>query len=337
MQGLSVGGEFGSSATYLSEVATPARRGFFSSFQYVSIVLGQLTALAVQLVLLQILTNEQMAAWGWRVPFVIGAAAAVTVMLFRRGMDESEQYLAEKHLAAQSVGEKKAEGSLRVLMRYPRQLAIVLGLTIGGTIGYYTYTTYMQKYMINTAGIDKETVAWINFIALFVFMCAQPLFGALSDKIGRRKMMITFGVTASLAAVPLLTALGQTTDPLAAFGLMLLGLIIISPYTALSAIVKAEMFPTKVRALGVGLMHALAAAVFGGTAEPIALALKQAGHESVYFYYVAGAAVITLVAALAMKESRGNIDRDLNATIAADAESGARRGESVRTVSLSPS
>jgi MHS family alpha-ketoglutarate permease-like MFS transporter len=231
-------------------------------------------------------------------------------MLFRRGMDESEQYLEEKRVAALDGGAKKAEGSLRTLLRYPRQLSIVLALAIGGTIGYYTYTTYMQKYMINTAGIDKHTVAWINFAALFIFMCIQPLYGALSDRIGRRKMMIFFGVTATIAAVPLLTLLGTTTNPFAAFGLMTLGLVIITPYSALSAIVKAELFPTKVRALGVGLAHAFAAAVFGGTAEPIALALKQAGHESVFFYYVAGAAALTLVASIAMKETRGNSTLD---------------------------
>ncbi len=311
LQGLSVGGEFGSSATYLSEVATPGRRGFFSSFQYVSIILGQLCALGVQLILLQVLTSEQMTAWGWRVPFVIGAVAAVVVMIIRRGMDESEQYLAEKQRAAVlGTDAAKAEGSLRTLYRYRKQFALVFGLAIGGTVAYYTYTTYLQKYMINTSGIDKHTVAWINFAALTIYMFMQPAAGALSDRIGRRKMMLFFGAGATLLTVPILTVLGHTSNAFFAFLLMLGGLTIVTAYSALSPIVKAELFPTKVRALGVGLPHALVTAVFGGTAEPIALALKQAGMESAFFYYVAGCAALTWIAAFIMKETRGDSTLD---------------------------
>ena len=328
LQGLSVGGEFGSSATYLSEVATPGRRGFFSSFQYVSIVLGQLCALGVQIILLQILTPAQMDSWGWRVPFVIGAVAAVTVMIIRRGMDESPQYLAEKQrVAALGAGAAKQEGTLRTLMQYRKSFALVFALAIGGTVCYYTYTTYLQKYMINTAGMDKETVAWISFCALFVYMCMQPLAGALSDKIGRRKVMLFFGAGATLLTVPIMTTLGHVSNALVAFCLMMAGLTIVTAYSALSPIVKAELFPTKVRALGVGLPHALVTAVFGGTAEPIALGLKQAGHEGAFFYYVSACALLTWIAAYFMKETRGDSMLD-------SADSGAK--ESTSTPVASP-
>ena len=311
LQGLSVGGEFGSSATYLSEVATPGRRGFFSSFQYVSIVLGQLCAIGVQLILLQVLTPAQMDSWGWRVPFVIGAVAAVTVMIIRRGMDESPQYLAEKQrVAALGSSAEKQEGTLRTLMQYRKSFALVFALAIGGTFCYYTYTTYLQKYMINTAGMDKETVAWISFCALFVYMCMQPLAGALSDRIGRRKVMLFFGAGATLLTVPIMTTLGHVSNAVVAFCLMMAGLTIVTAYSALSPIVKAELFPTKVRALGVGLPHALVTAVFGGTAEPIALGLKQAGHEGVFFYYVSACAALTWIAAYFMKETRGDSTLD---------------------------
>ncbi|WP_043824819.1 MFS transporter [Rhodococcus opacus] len=309
IQGLSVGGEFASSATYLSEVATPGRRGFYSSFQYVSIILGQLAALGVQIILLQLLTMDQMQAWGWRIPFVIGAVAAVTVMLFRRGMDESDQY---KEEAAEIAAEKAAgakpsakRGTLRLLLQYPKQLAMVFGLAIGGTVAFYTYTTYLQKYMINTSGIAPETVAWINFAALFIYMLLQPVAGLISDRIGRRKVMLFFGISSTVLTVPILTVLGNTTNAFVAFGLMMTGLVIVTAYSALSAIVKAELFPTKVRALGVGLPHAITAALFSGTAEPLALALKQAGHESAFFYYVVGCSALTLVAALFMPKGKG--------------------------------
>ena len=166
LQGLSLGGEYGTSATYLSEVATPHRRGFYSAFQYVTLTSGQLLALGVQIILQQVLTPEQMHAWGWRIAFVIGAAAAVTVMWLRRTMDESENFKL-------AVKENTERGSLRVLLSYPRECLTVVGLTLGGTIAFYTFTTYMQKFMINTAGLPKEQVTWINFAALAIFVCLQ--------------------------------------------------------------------------------------------------------------------------------------------------------------------
>ncbi|OZC55545.1 alpha-ketoglutarate transporter [Rhodococcus sp. 06-621-2] len=301
IQGLSVGGEFASSATYLSEVATPGKRGFYSSFQYVSIILGQLSALFVQIVLLQILSREQMYEWGWRIPFVIGAVAAVVVMIIRRGMEESEHFVREAARAAalsNAAGSKPKAGTLATLLKYPRSLILVFSLTVGGTIAFYTYTTYMQKYMINTAGIDPKTVAWINFGALFVFMCLHPFVGALSDRIGRRPILIFFGASVALCTPILMNIIGHTTNAWAAFFLMLFGLTLLTGHTALAAIVKAELFPTKIRALGVGLPHAIVSAVFGGSAEPLALALKQAGIESVYFYYVSACALVTMTAAI---------------------------------------
>src|SRR3954454_13561672 len=247
IQGLSVGGEYGTSATYLSEIATPNRRGFYSSFQYVTLTSGQLLALGVQIVLQQVLTAEQMHSWGWRVAFVIGAAAAVAVMWLRRTMDESENF----KLAVREDNAISERGSLRILLSYPRECLTVVGLTLGGTIAFYTFTTYMQKFMINTAGLPKEQVTWINFIALALFVCLQPAFGALSDRIGRRPLLIAFGIGATLCSVPLLTAVSHTGSALPAFGLMMLGLFIVSGYTSINAVVKAELFPARIRALGV--------------------------------------------------------------------------------------
>ena len=299
LQGLSLGGEYGTSATYLSEVATPHRRGFYSSFQYVTLTSGQLLALGVQIVLQQLLTSAQMHAWGWRIAFVIGAAAAVTVMWLRRTMDESENF---KQAAAANT-DNTERGSLRLLLSYPRQCLTVMGLTLGGTIAFYTFTTYMQKFMINTAGLPKEQVAWINFAALLLFVCLQPVFGALSDRIGRRPLLIAFGVTATLGTVPLLSAVAQAQSALPAFGLMMLGLIIVSGYTSINAVVKAELFPAPIRALGVGLPYALTVAIFGGSTEYVALGLKNLGHERWFFYYVAGCALVSLLTYVFMTES----------------------------------
>jgi MFS transporter, MHS family, alpha-ketoglutarate permease len=318
LQGLSLGGEYGTSATYLSEVATPHRRGFYSSFQYVTLTSGQLLALGVQIILQQVLTSEQLHAWGWRIAFVIGAAAAVTVMWLRRTMDESESF----KLAASEGG---GRGSLRVLLSYPRECLTVVGLTLGGTIAFYTFTTYMQKFMINTAGLPKEQVTWINFVALIIFVGIQPLIGALSDRIGRRPILIAFGIGATLCTVPLLTAVSHAGSALSAFGLMLIGLVIVSGYTSINAVVKAELFPARIRALGVGLPYALTVAIFGGTTEYVALGLKNIGHESWFFFYVAGCGLISLLVYVFMGESsrRSYLEREareVSEIVAADPE-----------------
>ncbi|TDD91204.1 MFS transporter [Saccharopolyspora karakumensis] len=296
LQGLSVGGEYATSATYLSEVATEGKRGFYSSFQYVTLVSGQLVALGVQIILQQVLTGDQMDAWGWRIPFVIGAIGALVVLWLRRGMDETESYKSSSESGAE-------QGTVKALLQYPRECLLVVGLTLGGTVAFYTYTTYLQKYMVNTGGIDKPTAAWINFFALLAFGVLQPLAGALSDRIGRRKLLMFFGVTGTLLTVPLMTVLGGTQDPFAAFLLMMGGLIIVTGYTSINAIVKAELFPTNIRALGVGLPYALTVAIFGGTSEFVALWLKQAGMENVFFYYVSGCVLISLLVYLRMRET----------------------------------
>ncbi|PRY38203.1 MFS transporter [Umezawaea tangerina] len=296
LQGLSVGGEYSTSATYLSEVASKGRRGFYSSFQYVTLTAGQLLALGVQIVLQQVLAKHEMQSWGWRIAFVVGATGAIIVMYLRRGMDESESFRREGRTS-------ESRGSLRALLQYPKECLLVVGLTLGGTVAFYTYTTYLQKFMINTSGIDAATVSWINFLALLVFVVIQPVAGAFSDRIGRRPLLLAFGVLGTLGTVPLLTALASTSEAVPAFLLMLAGLVVVTGYTSINAIVKAELFPTRIRALGVGLPYALTVAIFGGTAEYVALGLKSAGHESWFYWYVSGCVLVSLVVYGTMRET----------------------------------
>ncbi|MBP5941332.1 MFS transporter [Streptomyces acidiscabies] len=295
LQGISVGGEYSTSATYMSEVATPGKRGYYSSFQYVTLIAGQLTALGLQIILQSVLSDGQMESWGWRIAFVVGAAGAVVVLWLRRGMDESESFE-----QGQADGDR---GSLRMLLSYPRQCLVVVGLTMGGTLFFYTYTTYLQKFMVNTSGIAKPTAAWINFCALLVFVVLQPVMGRLSDRVGRRPLLIGFGVLGALVVVPSLTLLSHTDNPYYAFVLMVVPLAISSLYTSISAVVKAELFPTAIRALGVGLPYALTVAIFGGTAEYIALWFKDIGHEGWYFYYVTACVLTSLLVYIRMRET----------------------------------
>lgn len=276
-QGLSVGGEYGTSATYMSEVAVEGRKGFYASFQYVTLIGGQLLALLVVVVLQQVLSDEDLRAWGWRIPFALGAALAIVALWLRRQLDETSR---------QEVRALKEAGSLKGLWRNRKAFIMVLGFTAGGSLAFYTFTTYMQKYLVNTAGMHANVASVIMTVALFVFMLIQPVIGALSDKIGRRNSMLLFGGLATFCTVPILSALHSVTSPYAAFALVMLALVIVSFYTSISGILKAEMFPAQVRALGVGLSYAVANALFGGSAEYVALSLKSIGFESTFFWYV---------------------------------------------------
>ncbi|MFP3597824.1 MFS transporter [Chryseobacterium sp. SIMBA_029] len=307
LQGLSVGGEYGVSATYLSEMATENRRGFYSSFQYVTLIGGQLIALGIQLILQKLLLTEaQLEDWGWRIPFVIGALLSVIALYLRANLHETEAFENKKN-----VSEKK-KGSIKELLKHPQALLTVVGLTLGGTLAFYTYTTYMQKFLVNTVHLTKEESTLISFISLFIFACLQPAFGALSDKIGRRPLLLGFGILGTLCTVPLLTALSTTTSMWGAFFLIMAALLIVSGYTSINAVVKAELFPSEVRALGVGLPYALTVAIFGGTAEYIALWLKQANMENYFYWYITACIFLSLVVYARMKDTKktSTLDQD---------------------------
>jgi MHS family alpha-ketoglutarate permease-like MFS transporter len=292
-QGLSVGGEYGTSATYMSEVALKGRRGFFASFQYVTLIGGQLCALLVIVILQQTLSTEELKAWGWRVPFVIGAVAALIALYLRKSLDET---------TTAATRQRKEAGTLRGLWLHKGAFMTVLGFTAGGSLIFYTFTTYMQKYLVNTAGMQTKTASTVMTMALLVYMLMQPAFGALSDRIGRRRSMLLFGFFATIGTVPLLHALKDVTSPYAAFGLVVVALAIVSFYTSISGLIKAEMFPPEVRALGVGLSYAVANAIFGGSAEYVALWLKSIGVESMFFWYVTVLCAIAGIVSLRMRD-----------------------------------
>jgi len=290
LQGLSVGGEYGTTATYMSEVAFRGQRGFLSSFQYVTLIGGQLLAVIVVVILQQLLDEHELKAWGWRIPFVIGAITAVVALLLRRTLTETS--------TAQTRSSKEA-GTLAGLFRNNKAAFFtVLGYTAGGSLIFYTFTTYMQKYLVNSVGMSIKTASTVMTGCLFIYMCMQPVFGALSDRIGRRNNMLLFAGLGALATVPILTALKTAGSPFVAGALIVTALAIVSFYTSISGIVKAEMFPTEVRALGVGLAYAVANALFGGSAEYVALGLKTIGHESAFYWYVTAMMVVAFLVSL---------------------------------------
>jgi MFS transporter, MHS family, alpha-ketoglutarate permease len=296
LQGFSVGGEYGTSATYMSEVTPAQQRGFYSGVLYVTLVMGQLLSLAVLLVLQWVfLSHDQLEAWGWRIPFVVGAAAALGGLYLRRTLPETEKF--QKHRATGGRA-----GEVGLLLQHPREVLIVLGLTAGGTLYFYIFTTYIQQFLANTVGLSKTDATIVSSASLFLFMLMQPLMGALSDRIGRRPMLITFGVLALFTTVPLLSTLARAHSAWLAFALVSVALLISSFYSSISAVVKAELFPVEIRALGVGLPYAVAVSLFGGSAPLLGLWFKSIGMESGFYWYVTVCVFGSLLVYISMRE-----------------------------------
>ena len=296
LQGFSIGGEYGSSATYLSEMATPNRRGYYSSFQYVTIVLGQILALGL-LMLLQkcLLTSEELHEWGWRIGFIVGGLLAVVAMGLRGNMAETAAFV-EHHTYSSH------HANLRELLNYPKQIFTVVALTAGGTLSYYTFTVYMQKFLVNTTGFSKDDATTdLYYRPGGVYVDTADLwidFGLCRSRL----MLIAFGACATVFTVPILSLLSQPQSIESALIWYICALLIVSGYSSVNAIVKAELFPVHIRALGVGFPYALTVALFGGTAEYLALWMKSLGHPEWFAYYVSGCAALSLIVALTMKE-----------------------------------
>jgi MFS transporter, MHS family, alpha-ketoglutarate permease len=289
VQGFATGGEYGTSATYMSEAATANRRGFLSSFQYVTLVGGHVLAQFTLLIALTVLDVDGLNAWGWRIGFFIGGIAALVVLWIRRTMDES---LSESHLKDIREGKDPDAGSMKTLFTtHWRPLLLVFLITAGGTVAFYTYSVNAPAIVKSTFGADRAmTATWINLLGLM-----QPVGGIISDRLGRKPLLIFFGVGGVIYTYILLTFLPQTTSPLMAFALTAVGYVILTGYTSVNAIVKAELFPADIRALGVGLAYALANSAFGGTAPLLFQAAKSGGHVGWFIIYVTAVIGVSLL------------------------------------------
>ncbi len=297
-QGLSVGGEYAAVATYLSEIAGKHRRGFYGSFQYVTLIAGQLLALLVLVGLQHNLTPEELSDWGWRVPFAIGAVGALVAFWIQSSLEETESF---KNMKKKR---ESAADTWQLMRSHPKELMFVLGMTMGGALGFYVFSNYMQKFLVNTSGFTKDDASLIMAMAMIVFMVAQPVMGWISDKIGRKPMFVFYGVGATLMTFPVMNYLQTSDSAMGAFLVISGALLVQSTYTSISGQYKAELFPTEIRALGVGLPYALGVAFIGGTAEAVALKLKQMGYETSFYWYVTFFMVIVLITSALMPDTK---------------------------------
>ncbi|GAA2173142.1 MFS transporter [Agrococcus versicolor] len=293
-QGFATGGEYGTSATYMSEAAIPGRRGFLSSFHYVTLVGGHVLAQSTLLIMVLTMSDDAISSWGWRVAFGIGGVAALVVFWLRRTMDES---LTSDTIEAVRTGASRQSGSMRELLVHQwRPLLLCFLVTMGGTVAFYTYSVNGPNIVKGAfAGDDVVTGTVINLVALTILMLLQPLGGWISDIVGRRTLLIFFGIGGVLYTWFLLTFLPQQTSPVAAFAILVGGFVILTGYTSINAVVKAELFPTHIRALGVGFGYALANSMFGGTAPLLYTAANGADQVPLFIGYVTVAIAASLV------------------------------------------
>lgn len=291
MQGLSVGGEYGAVATYMSELGLKGQRGFFSSFQYVTLTGGQLLASLLGVLFLAFMSEQQLLDGGWRIPFVIGGVAAIISLLARSRLEET---------LSTEDSDKEESGTLRELFKnHWKTFLLVVGYTSEGSLSFYVITVYSKTYLTNI-GMDSKTVGLIMTGCIFVLMVAQPFFGALSDRIGRRLCMLLFSSLMAISIYPVM-AIGMryfSDTPMMVAALLIFLMLLLSLYTSIGGIVKAEMFPPHVRALGVGFSYAVGNAIFGGSAPSVALQFKSAGIENTFFIYVIVMLIICFLCSL---------------------------------------
>lgn len=293
VQGFATGGEYGTSATYMSEAATRHRRGFFSSFQYVTLVGGHVLAQLTLLILTGALSQAELKAWGWRIPFAIGGLAAVIVFWLRRSMDES---LSKEHLQDIKEGRDTESGSLKELFVHQwKPLLMCFLITLGGTVAFYTYSVNAPAIVKSTFKNAPLTATWLNLLGLIFLMLLQPLGGLISDKVGRKPLLVSFGIGGLVWTYVLITYLPKTKDPVMSFLLVAVAYIILTGYTSINALVKAELFPAHIRALGVGLGYGLANSIFGGTSPLIFQAMKSANMIPAFIGYVTACIAVSLV------------------------------------------
>ncbi len=300
LQGLSLGGEFASAATYLSEMAPKEKRGFYSSFMFFSAAIGILMASSLAWLLTTILTEQQMSDYGWRIPFLLGALGGLVGMWIRRSVPDSEMTHAK---------EKVKNPLIFLIKNHPKETLRIVGISILTTFAFYIFIVYVPSYAIKALGAEPKVAFAANTIALVVFMLCQPVFGWLSDKIGRKPQLIVFAVGYLLFFYPIIKWMDSSFSSILLVEIF--GLLLYALYTSIGPTLMSEQFPTEVRAVGIGAPYNLMVALLGGTTPYILTWLQSIGKQDYFYFLVIIGAALTLLTFIKMPETVGKKLEDI--------------------------
>ena len=303
-QGMSLGGEVSNASAYLAEIAPVDRRGRYSSFFYISTGSAVLIASLLGALLASTLSDDQLASWGWRLPFFIGGLLGLVGVWLRRDMAETEQFEENKEKA-----QALKHPLLVTLREHPKAVAQLIGFTLLSTLCYYTFFSALTPFAVKQQDLDDGMVFWALSIATALFVALQYPFGWTADRFGRRPQMLVWSGLIALLMVPM----SKLIVPGASFGSVLLvfcvGLGLYSMLSSIAPAIMSELFPTELRGLGIGAWYNLTVAIFGGTAPLVIQWLGDLGHSDWFFWYVSVGAVIAFLATLTLPETKGSVLR----------------------------
>lgn len=300
-QGIAHGGEMGTSITYLVERAPKNRRALYGSTSWVSVVLGTMIATLVGLVLSANLERAELESWGWRIPFALGALLGFYGLYLRRRLTETDSFEKGRQQATQ---ERTGWAALR---RNWRGVAVVFGLSAGGSIMFYTWLIYSPTFAQIGRGLDPKSAFTASLIAQCIFLVAIPIVGWLADRYGRRIFIALFAIGFIALTFFLDGLIDRTLGGL--LSAMAIALLLLACLFGVNTAVWAEVFPTGVRATGVSGPLSLATAIFGGTAPYVNTYLAQQGLQRWFLVYLMAVAGITLITAILIPETK---DLDLD-------------------------
>ncbi|MGW4828869.1 MFS transporter [Amycolatopsis japonica] len=302
-QGLAHGGELPSAQTYIAEVAPAGRRGLWSSLIYFSGTCGVLAGTLLGAVLSGVLSHDQMLSFGWRIPFVIGGVFGLYSLYMRLRMRETGVFLAES-AKDEAAGKKAEKGRIwQTIKQNPKLLVQVVGLTVGATVIYYMWAVAAPSYAITVRGVDPTGALWAGVFANVIFLIALPLWGRLSDRIGRKPVLFIAIVGLLVLSFPLNAMVGDQAWQL--FLAMSIALVFMAGFSSIGPAVYAEIFPTRIRTIGVGVPYSIAVAAFGGTAPYLQTLLAKNGHPSLFVVYGMVLMVISALVVFTLPETRG--------------------------------